>query len=1014
MDPALAQIRRARAVKLLVPLFLFSGATSLVYETLWERQLHLIVGTSQVAVITVLAAFMTGLALGGFAASRVADRVRKPLQAYAILEGTIGVYAVVFPWVVQVLEPIYLNFWRSTQPDPTTFAAFQFVLLGVFLLPPTMCMGATLPLLARFATTTADEAGAQIGRLYGANTLGAVLGVALAGFVLLPGFGLAQTTWITAAGNVALCLAAFALGRSAGALPSLGAEPAGVVSAENQEAQAPAEEMNLWEEAASALQEDRTPASDAAGAGEAESGEADAAEELEAFTDDEEDATVVMGIEEALALRVSKETSEDDAAVETAPSDAPSAPASTADPAAPAWLWVTALVGFLAGLASLLYEVSWFRLMVLTLGGSAYAFSIMLLAFLLGIGLGGWAGGPLSDRALKKGGLPGALRLVAGLQLAAAATAWAMMFTYNELPFFFVQVYTFVENTPEFLWPAKLFIAVLVMLPPALFMGASFPCLVRTAALSTELGRPVGRIRLEHRWLGAWCLLGGLVLFPSYQVQGTVVVAVSINLLAAVAAARAAAWARGDARLLPLTGAWVVAATVVIGLLHWKKPPWNPLLMTAGMYKYVSDLDPESRTREGIYEFAVEPYDLVFYEEGLSSVVTVAAAKDSGNIWLANNGKVDASTVVDMPTQVMCAHLAFLFRQDAEEVLLIGLASGITAGSITKHDNLTSIEVIELEPAIVEASHFFDEHNSRPLDDERVVLIENDGRNFLNLQPDGTYDVIVSEPSNPWLSGVSNLFTKEFFALGKSKLSEGGVWSQWVQMYGMDERDLKALLRTFAETYAHVRLFSTIEDADLVLIGSDSPLTLDANVAARLMAGQPAVREEMSVVDIDHPEDILTLYQVDRQGILQFAQDAPLNTDDNMLIEYSAPLHLHEDTATGNFQSLLSGTDNRDEVPIEMVVGVEGRIDLARAYARRGNFIKALVVLKEAEKEEPGNPYVFELYDRYQRALQAELNDEPLPPDAQLDVDPRGLLGGGDTGTPEEDDAERVPSPFGE
>lgn len=1013
MDPAFAQIRRARAVKLLVPLFLFSGATSLVYETLWERQLHLIVGTSQVAVITVLAAFMTGLALGGFAASRVADRVRKPLQVYAILEGTIGIYAVVFPWIVHVLEPIYLHFWRTTQPDPTTFAAFQFVLLGIFLLPPTMCMGATLPLLARFATTTAEEAGAQIGRLYGANTLGAVLGVALAGFVLLPGFGLAQTTWITAAGNVALCLAAFALGRSAGALPSTSEAAASAAGPPDDTSQP---QMNLWEEAAEAIQQGGVGSAAPASAP-AASPVPDSAAELEAFTDDEEDATVVMGVEEALALRASMEADAPsvEATAEPEPAVGSSAATAASGSSAPPWLWVTALVGFLAGLASLLYEVSWFRLMVLTLGGSAYAFSIMLLAFLLGIGLGGWAGGPLSDRALKKGGLPAALKLVALLQVGAAATAWVMMFTYNELPFFFVQVYTVVENSPEFLWPAKLFIAVLVMLPPALFMGASFPCLVRTAALSTELGKPVGRI---YGWntvgsvLGA--SLGGLVLLPSYQVQGTVVVAVSINLLAAVAAGRASAWARGDDRLVPMTGAWLVGAAVLIGLLHWKKPPWNPLMMTAGMYKYVSDLDPESRTRQGIHAFAVEPYDLVFYEEGLSSVVTVAAAKDSGNIWLANNGKVDASTVVDMPTQVMCAHLAFLFQQDAEEVLLIGLASGITAGSITKHDNLSSIEVIELEPAIVEASHFFDEHNSRPLEDERVVLIENDGRNFLNLQPDGTYDVIVSEPSNPWLSGVSNLFTKEFFALGKSKLKDGGVWSQWVQMYGMDERDLKALLRTFAETYSHVRLFSTIEDADLVLIGSDSPLVLDANVAARLMAGQPKVREEMSVVDIDYPEDILTLYQVDRQGILQFAKDAPLNTDDNMLIEYSAPLHLHEETANENFQSLLSGTDNRDEVPIEMVVGMEGRIDLARAYARRGNFIKALVVLKEAEREEPGNPYVFELYDRYQRALQAELNDEPLPPDVKVDVDPRGLLGGADTGAPAERAAEGAASPFGE
>ncbi len=897
MDPALAALRRQRAVSLLVPLFLFSGATSLVYETLWERQLHLVVGTSQVAVITVLAAFMTGLAGGGFAAGRFADKVKNPLKTYALLEAGIGVYAVVFPLLVSMVEPIYLGFWRQFEPDPVVFATFQFLLLGLFLLPPTICMGSTLPLLARFAASRSEDAGKQVGRLYGANTLGAVLGVALAGFFLLPKLGLNLTTWVTASGNLLLCAVAWALGARAGDL-----EPA--------DAAHPADQQPV--------------------------------------------------------AHILKEPT-------------------------PKWLWLTAAIAFLAGIASLLYEVSWFRLMVLTLGGSAYAFSIMLLAFLLGIGLGGWGGGRLADRALSRGGLPGVLKLVAGLQVGVAGVAWAFMFTYNELPFVFVQVYDAIEATPQLLWPAKLCIAVGVMLPPALLMGATFPALVRATAMSSRLGGPVGRI---YGWNTVGAILGasigGLLLLPSLQVRGTVLVAISVNLIASVLAARAASQAEGGRSPLIQVG-WALAALWAIGLIHWKKPPWDPLLMTAGMYKYVSDLAPESRSREGVLDFAVRPYKLIFYEEGLSSVVTVAQAHDSDNIWLANNGKVDASTRVDMPTQVLCAHLPFLFAPEARDIGVIGLASGITAGSVTLHSVPTRIDIIELEPAIVKASHFFDDWNHKPLEDPRVRLIANDARNHLNLLPDGTYDLIISEPSNPWLTGVSNLFTREFFFLGKSKLREGGVWSQWVQMYGMDEHDLRTLLRTFSESYAHVRLFSTIEDADLVLIGSDAPLALDVDVVARTLDREAKVAAEMREVDIVYPEDLLTRYQLDRQAILAFAGDAPLNTDDNMRIEYSAPLHLHEDTAQRNFFVLLDGTEARGQVPTEMVEGVEGRIDLSRAYARRGDWLKALLALKEAEAEEPGNPVVFELYDRYQRALQAEMNDEELPPDAKIDMDPREL-----------------------
>ena len=301
MNPELAAFRRERAIQWLVPLFLASGATSLVYQTIWERQLHLIFGTSQVAVSTVLAAFMTGLALGGFGGARWADSVGRPIRAYAFLEAFIGLYALAFPWLLDLVKPVYMGFYHAVGPSPSVFGAFQFVLLGAMLLPPTFCMGMTLPLLSRFATTNSEQAGARIGRLYGANTIGAVLGTGLAGFYLLPTIGLELTTAITAAANVVLCGAAIALSKSVDTLE---------VTHEND-----------------------------------------------------------------------------------AKSD-------------PGWTLSTlGIVALLAGFASLLYEVAWFRLMALILGASAYAFSVMLFSFLLGIGSGGWLGGPLADRLYARGGV---------------------------------------------------------------------------------------------------------------------------------------------------------------------------------------------------------------------------------------------------------------------------------------------------------------------------------------------------------------------------------------------------------------------------------------------------------------------------------------------------------------------------------------------------------------------------------------------------------------------------------
>ncbi len=842
MDPELLAMARARARNVLAPLFLCSGATSLVYETLWSRELHLVVGTSQLAISTTLAAFMAGLAAGGFAAARVVHLAQRPLVWYAALEVFIGLYALAFPSVVAAWMPAYLAFGEGGARSALALGMFQFGSLGLLLLPPTIAMGATLPLLARFAVIEEREAGLQVGKLYGANTLGAVLGAGLAGFVLLPDLGLTTTTRLVAGANLLLGAVAYALGRAAPELP---------VGTRASAARAEGESLGLW------------------------------------------------------------------------------------------------IVAGLAGFASLLYEVSWFRVLVLTLGGSAYAFSVMLLAFLLGIGLGGLAGGPLADQAFARGGRVGALRWLAGIQVLVAALAWISMYGYSELPYQYVSLFETAEGAPEFFWPVMLLLALAVTLPACLGMGAAFPFLVRAAVGPStpgeDTGGPLGRLYGANT-LGAILGAGGggLFLLPELHVTGSVLVGFAANLGAATLALGLSR--PGRARVL---GA-ALGAAALVGLVHLRPPPWDPLLMTAGMYKYVTDI--EDRSREGVYAYAVEPYDLLFYDEGLSAVVTVARVRSTGNIWLANNGKIDASSQADMPTQVLVAQLPFAYRPWAQDVAVIGLASGVTAGSVTTQPAPTRIDVVELEPAVVEASRWFDEINNTPLSDPRARLYTNDGRNHVLLSPEQSYDVIISEPSNPWLTGVSNLFTREFFALGKSRLRPGGVWSQWVQMYGMDYEDLLSLLRTFSETYAYVTLFSTIEDADLVLVGSDAPLELEIGRVEGMIRASEAVAIDLAQVKVWSAYDLLALYHLDRDGILAQAGETALNTDDNMRIEYSAPRHLYDDTSEENFLNLLHPRKIGPTLPLEALHSHTDFVELARAYARREDWLRVLLVL-EADPE---------------------------------------------------------------
>ena len=865
MNPELAAFRRERAIRWLIPLFLASGATSLVYETVWERQLHLIFGTSQVAVSTVLAAFMTGLALGGFGGAKWADTVDRPIRAYAILEALIGIYGLIFPWLLKLVQPVYLGFYHTFDPSPTAFATFQFLLLGAMLLPPTFCMGMTLPLLSRFATTTNDESGARVGRLYGANTIGAVMGVGLAGFYLLPTIGLELTTWSTAGANLLLCL---------------------------------------------------------------------------------------------VALRLSS-------TVDRLKDEPPSTPEDSAG-----WsLTALGLVAMLAGFASLLYEVAWFRLMALILGASAFAFSVMLFSFLLGLGSGGWLGGPLADRLYNKGGQKRVLMGLAIIELSVAALTWATMWMYGELPWLFVAVYDLTSASNLLLWTGKLLLAMTVMVPPAMLMGLAFPLLIRAAAgESLALGKPVGRI---YGWntIGAifGAGLGGLLFLPWIFVRGTVLLAITVNVAAAAIIYFHAAEKSAGRAIWALIGGAAVAM-----LLQLTAAPWNPLQMTAGTYKYVYNMSV--RTRDAVYKSHVAPYDLMFYEEGLSSVVTVAKNRKTGDIWLANNGKIDASSKADMPTQVLVAHMPYFYRPESETVMMLGLAAGYSAGAAALHDSPKVIDLVEIEESIVEASHYFDEWNHTPLKDPRMVLKINDARNHLNLTPNGHYDLIIAEPSNPWLTGVSNLFTKEYFEMGKTKLKKGGIWSQWIQIYGMDTQDLRSLLGTFSDTYPHVHLFSTISDADLVLVGSEDPLDLDLARFQAQIDSNPKIRASLQEIGIDSATDILARFRLDRDKIQELSDGVERNTDDNMRVEYSAPLHLYTWTGDENVLMLDESVGKVPLVPYEATTGADGLIALAKSYVELELYVQALMCLKKAIERNPDRTDIDAMYIQYQHELNKLMN----------------------------------------
>jgi spermidine synthase len=219
--------------------------------------------------------------------------------------------------------------------------------------------------------------------------------------------------------------------------------------------------------------------------------------------------------------------------------------------------------------------------------------------------------------------------------------------------------------------------------------------------------------------------------------------------------------------------------------------------------------------------------------------------------------------------------------------LVVGFASGVSVGSILQSP-IQSLECVELEPATVDGSRFFEHVNNRPLDDPRMRLIIDDARTYLRVTPN-RYDIIVSEPSHPWVPGVANLFTKEFFTLGGDRLSQDGVFVQWVQIYQLSTESLRSVLATFHDVFPNVQVFR-VEGAskgkDLILIGSKTPLTLDR--LHERMADQ-RVAAELRRVEIKSEADVRAWYVCDQTQMSPAVAGAVINTDDNMHVETTVP-----------------------------------------------------------------------------------------------------------------------------
>ena len=300
--------------------------------------------------------------------------------------------------------------------------------------------------------------------------------------------------------------------------------------------------------------------------------------------------------------------------------------------------------------------------------------------------------------------------------------------------------------------------------------------------------------------------------------------------------------------------------------------------------------------KAGFRETVARLDEMLFYEDGIGA--TVSVHRERSLLYLRVNGKTDASNSQrDMRTQIMLGHLPLLFHPQAERVLVIGLGSGVTGGAVALHP-VGRVDVIEIEPAVVRAAAFFAKENREVLSNPRVQVTIADGRNFL-LAAETPYDVIISEPSNPWLRGIGSLFSREFYELAARRLRPDGVVCQWIHVYNLFPDDVRMVVKTFRSVFPRTSIWSS-SSGDLLLVGSNVPRTLDAAVLQERYRTIGGLREDFTRLGLRAPLALLADFVLGEADAARYAEEAQLNTDDLPLLEFSAPESLYAETGDLN------------------------------------------------------------------------------------------------------------------
>lgn len=540
--------------------------------------------------------------------------------------------------------------------------------------------------------------------------------------------------------------------------------------------------------------------------------------------------------------------------------------------------FLTFTILFLAGFAAMVCQIVWNRLMVLVLGSSTYAFSTILITFLLGISLGSAACAHILKKHRPSWSGVG---FVGGILFAVIIGSMALI---NRLPFLLVQLYPLVFQGFIPIHCIHLFLCVIVMLIPTLCMGVLFPLIVSSAIKgNNSVGLRIGTytmVSIMGNVFGA--LAAGFLFIPFIGTEYALVIAITLYAIVSVIAWFQSGYIHRKKVVLFVVLIFLFGITL--------RPRLSVPILSSGAFLYAPQLKHLTSFAE--FKEFLNRNEILYHKDGFSSTVTVLHSPWNER-FLRINGKTDASWGTDMKTQLLLAYLPrLIFQGQPEHALIIGLGAGVTAGACAVDKNIKTIDCIELEPAVSKAAMFFTRVNKWVMKDQRFNLIFTDARHYLN----GTgkkYDLIISEPSNPWMAGIATLYTQEAFNLVKERLSAPGIFCQWIHSYSMSEKDFKMILKTFVSVFPHSMLFTPREN-DFLILGSLHPLVFDYPAVQKIMNNERELLLDLQSIGVGHPFTLLaTTFVLDDEDIRAYVERSEIHRDNRLTLEFSAPLFLH-------------------------------------------------------------------------------------------------------------------------